>query len=187
MTESDELVPAGRLRTMQIIAAALPLAVFIFLSIALCIVQFQRDGQGLGQVGGQPIVSLLALGTLAFMALVSLILPNTMVRQGLRRIAQRAFQAPSGLEASPTADVDMVMGLRQSTLIVSLALIEGPAFLGCIAYLLEGRVFVLGVVGLAIGLMLVRFPTQASVRAWMRQQLDWLEQGRPENDASNSI
>ena len=185
MTDADELVPPGRLRVMQIIAAVLPLAVGIFLSIAVFIVQFTRDGQGLAPVGDQPIFSLLALGLLAVMAIVSLILPNPMVRQGLRRIAQRTVPGAPDADATLLVNAHEILVLRQATLIISLALIEGPAFLGCIAYLLEGRVFVLGVVALAIGLLLVRFPTQASTRAWMRQQLDWLEQARRQDEAAN--
>jgi hypothetical protein len=187
MIDSDELVPPGRLRTMQIIAGALLMGVAIFLGIVLTIVQVQRGGQGLGPPQSQPILSLMALGTLAFMAVTSVVLPNNMVRQGLRRIARGEFQPPSAAAASPTADAEQILGLRQVTLIVSLALIEGPAFLGCIAYLLEGRLYVLGVVGLALALMLIRFPTEGSVRAWMRQQLDWLEQARQKNDAPDGF
>ena len=186
MLESDELVPPGRLRVMQIIAFALVLGVLTFISIAIYVVQITDGGQGIGQPGGPPILSLLALGMLALLAIVSLVLPNALLRQGMRRIARREFQPPPSVEPSPAADAEQILGLRQSTLIISLALIEGPAIFACVAYLLEGRPFVLAVVGLAIGLMLVRFPTQAGVRGWVRHQLDCVEQTRQNSDAASN-
>ncbi len=73
--------------------------------------------------------------------------------------------------------------MRQTTLIVGLAPLEGTAFLGCIAYLIEANPLALAVVGVAVCLMLYKFPTEGRVRTWLEQQAAVLngmreEQGR---------
>jgi hypothetical protein len=99
------------------------------------------------------------------------------VRYRLRRIA-------SGAE--PDA-VSQIRALPMTAMIIGLALHEGAAFLGCIAYMMEGQMLALGAAGLAILLMLTRFPTEYRVRTWMRQQLDWLEKAREQTEPPTPV
>jgi hypothetical protein len=69
-------------------------------------------------------------------------------------------------------------------MMIGLALLEGAAFLGCIAYLLEARPLALGVVVVAITPMLVNFPTEARVRAWLERQADQLAELRQQGDVT---
>lgn len=173
--EPDDRVPPGRLRTMQIIAGALVLGLAVFLGIVVFLVQVQNQGRPLGQAQGAPVMSILALGMLAVLAVMSVVLPDVMMRQYVRGTARGHFP-------SPQSDADWLLGLRQTTLILSLALLEGPAFFCCIAYLLEGRFYTLGGALLAILLMGSRFPTEAGLRAWLRRQLDALDAQRGGGD-----
>ena len=59
-------------------------------------------------------------------------------------------------------------------MIVGLALLEGSAFMALLAYLLEGQTWVLGLAAGVLALMAVRFPTRASVLAWLERQADAL-------------
>jgi hypothetical protein len=47
---------------------------------------------------------------------------------------------------------------------------------GCIAFLLEAQSYVLAVIGVAVVLMLLNFPTESRVLAWMERQLDQLSE-----------
>jgi hypothetical protein len=67
----------------------------------------------------------------------------------------------------------------QTTAIVGLAPLEVAAFLGVVAFLLEGQPVALGVPGLAIVLMLIKFPTRGQVQAWLDRQRERLEAMRP--------
>jgi hypothetical protein len=164
-TEPDD-IPAGQLRTMQIIAAAmmngivLPLALFVFL------VTVKQQKPILTDPADLQMVSMVALLLLATNAPLSLLLPSIMTRNALRQIAARE---------SPLADL---LPLRQTTLIVGLALLEGVAMVGCIAFLLECHAVDFIVVGLVLALMLARFPTRNRVRAWLARQLAVLEELR---------
>jgi len=175
--ESDDAIPPGRLRTMQIIAGALILGLAIFLAIVVYVVHVQNQGQPIGQAQGPPILSVLALGMLAALSVVSVAVPNAMLRQHIRRIACGQV-TPTVDQPAPTGDADQLLGLRQTTLIISLSLLQGPAFFCCIAYLLEGRIYALGGALLAILLLGSRFPTEASLRTWLRRQLDAADAAR---------
>jgi hypothetical protein len=66
------------------------------------------------------------------------------------------------------------MAVRQTTMLVGLAPLEGAAFFGCIAYLMEAQPLALVVPGIAMFLMLCRFPTRNRVRDWLVHQTDRL-------------
>ncbi len=168
----DLLLPA-RLRASQIITAAMILGVVIFLGVALFIVQVQRGGQPLQGGGNLPVVSLIAAWFLVQDALLAGLIPGMMKRNALRRIAAGTWQVPPGGQASDYADdVGKLMAVRQTTLIITLALFEGAAMLGIMAYMLEGELLTLGVPLVALGVMLANFPTQDRLRLWLQEQED---------------
>lgn len=160
---------------MQIIAAALLLGVVMFLAIVLIIVFSRPNGAGIAPAGDVPIVSVLAVSFLAIQAPLAFIIPGFQTRTALRRIASGTWQLPPGANAASFAtDASKLLAVRQTSMIIGLALLEGTAFLGCIAYLVEKQPFALVVVLVAVTLMLVNFPTEGRVRAWLERQADQL-------------
>jgi hypothetical protein len=170
-TMEDPLTPQ-RVRTVQIIAAALPAGVIAFLALVLYMVHVQNGGAGLNMQGQLPLVSLLAVGFLAVQAVLSFVLPVSVARSGVRRIAA------ASRETSPAADAGQLLGLYQTTLIVGLALLEGGCFFGCVAYLVEARPFVLAAVAVGLAFILLRFPTEGRVRLWLEDHKDQLARAR---------
>ena len=69
-------------------------------------------------------------------------------------------------------DTLKLLSVRQTTMIVRLALLEGAGFFCAIAYFLEGSVYALIGVGVILAIMIAVFPTEAGVRAWMERQLE---------------
>jgi hypothetical protein len=169
--ERDDSIPPGRLRVMQIITGAPILGVVITLGIFVFLVQVPNQGRPFGPGQGPPILSVLALGTLAVLAVASGVLPDVVLRQGLRSIAR-------GEGPPPTGYAGRLLLQRQTTLIMGLALLEAPALFCCIAYLLEGRLYTVGGAVLAVLLMASRFPTESGLRAWLRRRLDAVEEER---------
>ncbi|MGL4463488.1 MAG: hypothetical protein ACRC1K_15160, partial [Planctomycetia bacterium] len=58
----------------------------------------------------------------------------------------------------------------QSGRVVRLALLGGAAMLACMAYLLEGRAWMLAVAGAPVAAMLIGFPSKASLSTWLAAQ-----------------
>lgn len=158
---------------MQIINLALVMGVVAFLGIACYMVFIERGGQGTGPQDAPPILTLVGAAMLVPFGIMSFFLPGIMVNSSLGKIAAGTWQPPDG-RPNPEYDRDEVKLLiaRQTGLIIGLAMLEGPAFVVTIAFLLEGRVYALPLVAVAIILLLVRFPTEGSVRVWLQEQLD---------------
>jgi hypothetical protein len=173
MTDPNDPLPVGQLRTLQIIAVALLLGVLVFLGVVLFLVHVQNAGQGMMKPPPDfPLVSVLAVVLLVSNVPLSFILPAVTTRAALQRMAAGTWQPPAQAAARLALDTDALrlLFVLQTSLIIGLALLEGVALLGIMAYLLEAEPFVLGVVAVVIVVMLARFPTENRVRAWLDQQ-----------------
>jgi hypothetical protein len=177
MTEPDERNSLLRknLRVMQIIASALLLGVIGFTTIALVLVATRTIVPGGAPAGNLPIISFVAVLIWAVQAPLSVLVPGLQTRHGLRTIVSGNRPASRGANpASFSTDANRLLALRQTILITSQALLEGAAFFAGVAYLLEGRLFVLAVIVVALLQMLMSFPTEYRVRTWLETQLDQL-------------
>jgi len=185
MNSPEDILPHRFLRIMQIIASALLLGVVIFLAIALVIVSNQANGPGIAPAGNLPMISVAAVILLAVQAPLAFIVPSLQTRTALRQIASGTWQLPPGANATAfSTDAVKLLAVRQTTMVVSLALLESAAFLGGIAYLLEAQPFALGVVLVVILLMVMNFPTEGRVRGWLEWQTDQLAELRQQGDVT---
>ncbi len=163
-TSSRDL-PLAQVRVMQMITGALVAGVLGFLAVVLVIQQQQAQA-------GQPplqtaIISLVAAGGFVVMFGVWLILPPTLIRQGLAQIA--------GKPADPPNETRTLLALKQTTHIVACALLEGPAFFALTAYMVERQPYTLGIALACVLLILLSFPTQERMQRWLDEQLDRLD------------
>ena len=164
------LVPAGQLRTLQIIAAALLMGVTTFFAIALFIRFGQANAQGLGAPGRLPVITYMAcVFWLANLVLAALI-PRIQTRTALRQIANGTWQPPGGTQVGGDSILHKLLMVRQTTLITSLAILEGGAFFACIAVIVEGQLLAIGVVVGSVLLMLAQFPTEQRIQRWLESQ-----------------
>jgi hypothetical protein len=205
MNATDEVTP--RLRTVQIIALALVTGVVVFLAIALYVVGVQNGGRGLAPPDGPPVLTLVALVFMGVNAVLSFVVPASVTRSNLRRMAagtwspagdappsaagpgplQDGPRPPLGLAARlqpPATEPGRLMQVRQTADLVGLALVEGACFLAIIAYLLEGQPWALALAGVGVCLMVARFPTGGRVRGWLDKQHDLLARMRQEGDGA---
>jgi hypothetical protein len=167
---SDGLTPRS-LRILQIIAVALLLGVVTFLGFVLYIVQVQHSGKGAMPDQAVPILTLIAVGFLAACTPLAFIFPTMITRGTLRQmLARESVNPPYDPEEMHPTGGSKLWEVRQTTMIVGLALLEGTAFTGCIAYLMDANPLALGVVAVAVFLMLGKFPTEQRVRAWLERQ-----------------
>jgi hypothetical protein len=185
MNGSDDRTMAQRVRVMQIVAASLLLGVAGLLGFA-CYRVYGRQDEQAAPVPETPILTIAAFAMLAACAGPSLLLPRLQTRKAIQQIAAGTWQPP--VESHPKAfegDTAKLLATRQIAMIVSFALLEGPAFFACIAFLLEARTYVFAVVALSLAGMLLQFPTEGGVRAWLSQQQEQLNRmrsgGSPQN------
>lgn len=173
-TSSDDsalpLVPPQQLRTLQIIAAALPAGVIVFMAITLKIV-LGNAAPAPAPRGGTPIITLLAGLFLLVGLVLGALIPRVVTRKGLREILAGTWKPP---QESPAGAYDTVVAkimlLRQTSLIITLALAEAPAFFALIAFMIEQQWAAIGVAVFALTVMFVNFPTQYRVRTWLEAQ-----------------
>src|SRR5262245_49156184 len=178
MNGSDDRTMAQRVLVMQIVAASLLLGVAGLPGFA-CYWVFGREDKKAAPVLETPILTIAAFAMLAACAGPSLLLPRLQTRKAIQQIAAGTWRPPA--ESDPKAfegDTAKLLVTRLTVMIVSLALLEGPALFACIAFLLEARPYVFAVVALSLAGMLLQFPTEGRVRAWLSQQQEQLNRMR---------
>ena len=164
--------PEVRLRTMRLVLAAL--CVGVVSMAAVVIWQRQAAPQ---PPPGVPVLSFVALGFAAFMAVFSVAIPVFLQAGWRRRFRQQQGPPPAGPTPARSPE-DTWWGLYQSRVILQAAPLEGAAFFQLIAYRLEGLPVSLAVAGGLLICLLMLFPTRAGVERWVDTQRDLLAQGR---------
>jgi len=185
MSNLNDILPPQRLRVMQIVAGAMLLGVLIFLGLVLYMVLVQNKGVGTAPPGDLPLLSLLAVVFFVIQAPLSFLVPQFLTRTALGQIASDVWKAPPRANATDfRTDASKLLAVRQTSMIVGLALLESVAFFACIAYLLEAQPWVLAIILACVLLMMVNFPTEGRVRSWLALQADQLDQLRRQGDAA---
>lgn len=176
MTNQEDLV-TPRLRMMQLLAAALPAGVVIFMGIALFLVANRPNPVA---PEGPLLLTWLAVGFVALQVVVSAVFPPLQTRSAVRRAAAGAGRPAASLAQPLETDTARLLAIAQTQLLITLALLEGAAFFGCVAYLVEAQPIALAAAAVALVLMLARFPTEPRLRAWLEEQSEALDRYRQE-------
>jgi hypothetical protein len=155
------------LRVVQIISGALVFGVVMFLAIVVLVV---RGGR---LFAAEPwdatsVVTLMAILMAATAAPLAFVLPGVITRKALQDgppVSDGAREEPGYEGWGPHAR--QLFALFTTEQIIRLALLEGPAFLAAIAFMMEGKIPALILAGVLVLLMVSLFPTANRVRAWM--------------------
>jgi hypothetical protein len=157
MDQQPQLSEEGVVRTAQIISGALIAGVLFFAGIAFV--------NGHGRPPGDPFLAYFAIVFTAGCIIASFIVPGIVAKQTLKQLS------------SDKSD-NKYYGAFQTQLIIRQAILEGPGFLCCIAYMTTRIWWTFGVVLLLVALMAASFPTKGRVSDWVRErrELDSLDQ-----------
>lgn len=156
MNPADLSSLEANVRTLRIIAAALIAGVVTFAVVAVGVLGPQPANRP-ADPNALPVVTLVAGFVLLSNAGMALLLPRQLAEGQLRQLTKTPRTDESADETP------RLFGIIQTMHIIRLALLEGAAFLGLIAYLVEGRPAALAVPGVCLVLMLVNFPTLSGV------------------------
>jgi hypothetical protein len=179
MFDADQSpVLAARLRTLQIIVAAMALGVLAFLVIVLLL---PRDDPG----DRLPIISYIAVayGVLACLAVSPI--TKAVVSSARRKIAREGSVTPGAANKGDAgdgefakSDLGKLVGLLAIKTLVNGAVYEGAALFLCVAYIVDhGPLTALLAVLLAAG-VLSQTPTRDRAHRWLDDQRRQLEQER---------
>lgn len=173
MTETTwrDLVPQV-VMLMRIIVAAMTAGVLFFLAIATAVMSTGAERNWSTDVGLMTVMAVVF--TIATLAARMVVVPMVVI-SSRKRIAQgQAASQQRGVLAERFAQAGQggqMLALYQTSTIISLALLEGPAFFNSIVVLLEGSVVCLVLaIALAVGVA-AHFPTPSRVTEWVEGQL----------------
>ncbi len=168
--------PIAFLRTAQIVAGSLIMGVSIFLVVVFLV----RSGKGgfaenpWDFMGPKSIPTLIGLFMAATLMVLSFLVPRQLVANHRKCVA--AAKRAEGAEL--IADEMGLFGFYQAQMIVGMALLEGAAFFNVGVFLVAGHILnLIAVIGLVL-LIVIRFPTEGRVEAWIDNQMELIRQER---------
>jgi len=173
MSISDEnvLLPQ-RILTMRIILGALIAGCLAFMAVAVVVRQ--------GMQGAPPDLPIMTYLSFAFAVVdtaISFFAPDFFIAAERRKMIHgMPLNAPEASNSS--ADFVKLIGLYQTRMIISAALIEGCVFFFIIAYLLEGYLYCLFGALVLLGIMATKFPNRDGVERWVEAQRELQQQER---------
>ena len=179
MTEAEEQAIENRVRGMQIIASALIAGVLIFFGIATYLALNHVDPPGPAPLPMLTIVAFIMLGGCGG---ISFLVLWYFRQNAARQIATGIWQPPQGIDPKDyESDIVKLLGAEQWAVFLLVAKLQAaPAFMGCIAFLVEAKWYAVAVIVIAVSLMILRFPTHDSLREWLyeqKKQIDELRAG----------
>ena len=189
---TSEEVPASAIRVMQIIHFALLAGVCAFLAFVL----FQRftgpapNGPPASQAEPNQMLGVFAAGFFVMAGGMSFVLPSLMAKGQMAAATRPDFKLPlanSDKAYLPATLTGYLTGIYQVSLIIGLALLEGPAFFGAFALMSTGQLWTIAIPLVAIALMALRFPSAMRVRMWVDARREEIMQSRAADGLGDRI
>jgi hypothetical protein len=180
--EGDRLL-SNRLRLLQFMVAAMITGAVVFAVIAV-VVGLQRGGDPDVPMG-TPFLSYIALAFFVIELAAWAVFPRRLADRGVAAIAAGTWTpGPESNPADYAGDDAKLLAVLQTKTLAASALMEGAAFLGCIAYLVEGQAIALAATAGAVLVMAATFPTLGRLRGWLETQRARVEELRRQGEAA---
>jgi hypothetical protein len=168
--KSSAELPA-RVRTMQILISALVAGPLLFAVVAIVMSQ-ERNVQPRA-----PILSYVQIGLSIILFIAHLVVRRLMVASGRKRISAGTWE--SGLLPKVPGDLDnqerMLVGLYQTQMIITAALLEGAVFALLVGFMVEGQAICLALAGLFLVRIVSLIPGRTRVERWIETQQEAIE------------
>ena len=123
----------------------------------------------------------MAAGVFAVASVLSFVIPSIIAKGQIAGASRPGFQLPIPDQANslvPATLSGYLASVYQVTLIIGLALLEGPAFFGTYVLMATGQWWTIAIPLIAIALMALRFPTAMRVRTWVDERREEIERMR---------
>ena len=157
------LVPVADVRGMKIITLALIGGVVMFMGVTLILNE--------GALGTEPgLLAWIGLGFFAVLFVQHLIIPQVVVGNVLKSVS--ADELRNGTEAEK---IQQLIPAFRTQHIIGCALLEGPAFLNLVAYLIDDFVGNLAVAILVVVMLAMKIPSATSIQWWAEERIREIE------------
>lgn len=175
----DIKVPSTNLRTLQVIATALPLGATLFLLVVVGLTL------GNGKVLSQEfdIMTIVLFGQLIVVMGAYAIVPSTVAKTAVNKELSNAELEKEVIKESSPVTMRLV-GIYQTSMIIGSALIEGIALFATIVVLSERSVWALSIACVMNLILFLRFPTESRVQIWMLQMIEFVGSHKQMNGRS---
>jgi len=186
-SNADGKLLDARIRVVQIIVGALMAGVVVFAGyVIFCAPTNQAAGPAAGAPAAPvaaaptPVLSIAAVAIFAAALLMWAIVPNRLADAQVAKIAAGTWTPQASESGPPRAmtDSEKLLAVFTTKATIAAALLEGPAFLGSAAYMIERHAFTLGVAAWAVALMVITFPTRDRVVGWLEKQQAFIDETR---------
>lgn len=176
MTDSEELAVAKQVRVMQIISIPMIAGVLILAGIAAYFALNHVEDPGAPPL---PMMTIVAFVMLGCCGAASFIVPAVVSQNAARQIATGEWQAPQQMDPKDyEGDIAKLLIARQAAFIIGVAFLEAAGFMGGIAFLVEAKWYAVAVIVIAVSAIILRFPTEGSVREWLLEQQKQIDEIR---------
>jgi hypothetical protein len=156
---------ALQVRTMQIIWFAMLMGASVF---AAFVFVSHSDPPS-----AEPFITYIAITSVAMALVMSFILPSVMSNAAIKATMESLRDMPQENAWAALAVV------YQTKLIIGLAMLEGSVFFAIVAYQIEGLWWSLAAAGVALFVMVLRFPTISRVEDWCRSEYETAKMDSP--------
>lgn len=165
LNEDQEVFLRKSLLTMQIIAGALINGVVVFFVIAVFVLSPQVNND-------PPLIAYIALGVGCLAVVMSFAIPNLIMASTKKSLIKgKPINLPDNYQgATNVGFLGPLVGMYQTKLIISMAILEGAAFFNLIAYIIEGQRMSLIMTGLLVAIMATKFATRGGLENWLADE-----------------
>ena len=132
------------------------------------------------RVADEPMLAFMALLFSVCGVIAAAIVPRMIGKRARNSLVDNARPQPQpspSLASGDASHVSRIMGIYQTRLITSLALLEAAAFFNLVAYMIEGQVVNVAVALVLLVLMLIQFPSRTRTEHWVADQLQATRRG----------
>ena len=191
LPEEDASAIDRATRTLQIIVGALVMGLVVFLVITLFVhpeskpvatapAGMPAQSQPEAQAPVLPVITVAAFTVAVVCLPLALVVPRLAADSARKQIAAGKWNPAKvyGGKPLPTSDAGRLTLVYQTQKITSVAMVEGPACLALIAYMLERNTVALGLGLFLIAAVAVQFPQRARVQQGIDDQLGRLDMDR---------
>jgi hypothetical protein len=164
--EDDDLLPSNRCRVPQTLAGALIAGSITINVVAAILVWSVNGGQGFVPNIGTP-TTILAGVLLAVNLLLAAFVPNLVAKQLVGSLVASGRMPPDR-----PGRIAALFGALTAESTIRMALLEAPALLGALAFIMGANPWAIGLSASAVFFMILAFPQVGWMKRWMAQRLE---------------
>ncbi|MGI9519359.1 MAG: hypothetical protein ACR2NP_20070 [Pirellulaceae bacterium] len=159
-----------RIRQAKVVFGAMIAGVILCMLVVIALVSPGFDSQF-------SMLSLIIFGISALVGIQALIIPRVVVVGAIRQLSPALAKLDPEQKEARDLIITKTMDVWFTAMLIGVAMLEGAAFLNLAVTFIEANAWHLVAAGLFLAMMVVYFPSENRVLAWIEQRLTDLQRG----------